>query len=105
MFFSMHLTADDFSPERSALGLVPLLRSLAPASATSRSERAQQGNGGVAQAMRTKSMFTIPSPRACIYLTSLISLARQENETAAPPQRSPSVARSRSFNPLTATDQ
>src|SRR5260370_38330303 len=83
MFFSMHLTADDFSPERSALGLVPLLHSLAPASAASRSEGAQQGNGGVAQAMRAKRILTSPAPRKCIDLSSLISLPRQEKETAA----------------------
>ena len=105
MFFSMHLTADDFSPERSALGLVPLLRSFAPASAASRSERAQQGNGGVAQAMRAKGILTIPAPRACIDLSSLISLPRQENETAAPAQGGAAVACASSFNPRTVLDQ
>src|SRR6266705_3022443 len=106
MFFSMHLATDNSSADRSAFRLVPLLRSFAPASGASRSERAQQGHGGdVARGMRTRSILTIPAHRECIGPSVLISLPRQENETAAPAQGGAAVACASSFNPRTVFDQ
>src|SRR5258708_5439874 len=106
MFFSMHLTTDDLPADRSAFRWVPVLRSFAPASVASRSERAQHGNGGHgAPAMRARSILTSPAHRACIDLSFLISLPPQKHETAAPAQGGAAVARASSFNPRTVLDQ
>src|SRR6266478_874898 len=100
MFFPMHLTADYFPAGRSALRLVPLGRPFAPASVASRSERAPQGNGGVARAIRARSLLKTTAHRECIDPSFMLFLPRQENETAAPAQGA-AVVWASSFNPRT----
>src|SRR5260370_37902141 len=102
MFFFMHLITDDFSADRPVSRLVPLLRSSAPASVASRSGRAKQWDGGdLAQGARPTSSLTNPANRECMDLSFLISLPRQENETAAPAQGGAAVACASSFKPRT----
>ncbi len=103
MFTAMHVDVTGFEGLNLALGVgLALQCSFPEASEASRRERALQDLGAISGPLAARSRILLsPDPlHVGLFLSFLLFLPRQENETAAPAQGA-AVACASSFNPGT----